>query len=88
LAAINEDELRRQIARHSVFGADVDAAALALLLALVAASDELVSQGLTRGDIESKLSTHLCSLYDLAWSTIKKGLPDRGKVLVSHRRER
>jgi hypothetical protein len=89
VAAINEDELRRRINRHGLFNVDVDEASLALVLALVAASDELVNQqGLTRGDVEAKLSTHLCWLYDLAWETVKPGLPKRGKVSISHRRER
>ncbi|HKQ06795.1 MAG TPA: hypothetical protein VJ464_16795 [Blastocatellia bacterium] len=87
MAAVDEDELRRRIKRHSLFGPGVDDASLALVLALRDAAVEMVERGATRGDVEAALSESLCWFFDLSWEVIKKSLPKRGPVAITHRRD-
>lgn len=64
-----------RISRLGLFNPEVDACALALMIALKSACNDLASQGTHRREIEGRLSSYFGTLWNESELSILKTLP-------------
>lgn len=87
MSADKSEEIRHRMSRRSLFTGEVDRCAVGLLIALKGSCDEMARAGLTRSEIEGRLSAYIGKLWDVAGEVILKDLPKRDTSSISHRQE-